>query len=290
MTHELDRRTVLTGLAAGMLGTSLVSGMAFAQSGTTLESLRAAGVVRIGMANQPPYSGLAPDGTITGFVPTLVQEIMARLGVPKVEPYIATYGELIPGLQAGRWQMIAASFRLTADRCGQVLFTDPVTFDGGALAYVPAEVPQVPADLTALAASDLTIGVLQGSYLVGLLEGLGIASARISQFPDNPALIDGIQTRRVRLAVSTNAALLQLRQQRNGAFEVAYPLPEDPPVGSAPAFSPADAELHAAFQTELRAMRAAGDVDAIGARFGFGPPPEAMVGVSAEEACRRVGG
>lgn len=284
-----SRRAVLKGLAVGALAAPIMTRYAFAQSGTTLETLRSAGVMRIGLANQPPYSGLNPDGTISGFVPTLVERVMASLGVPKVEPYVATYGELIPGLQAGRWDMIAASFRLTDERCQQVLFTDPVTFDGGAYAYVPAEVSDPPADLTALVATDLNLGVLQGSYLVKLLTDLGISESRISQFPNNPALIDGLLTGRVPIAVSTNASLRQLQRQRDQAFEVVYPLPEDPPVGSGPAFRRSDPELHAAFQTELRKLRESGELDALAAEFGFDPPPDELAGITAEEVCRRLG-
>jgi ABC-type amino acid transport substrate-binding protein len=143
---------------------------------------------------------------------------------------------------------------LTKERCGQVLFTDPVTFDGGAIAV--AEGAAAPASIGEVAAGTERVGVLQGSYLVKLATDLGIAESRLSQFPSNPALIDGLQAGRVSVVISTNAALRQLREQRGG-YDIVYPLTEDPPVGSAPAFSTADKDLHAAFQAELRQMYSA---------------------------------
>jgi polar amino acid transport system substrate-binding protein len=279
----INRRIVLAALVAPFLVQS-----ASAQSPATLDQLKQAGAVKVGLVNQPPYSALNPDGTIGGFVPTLVQEIMSRLGVERIEPSVATYGELIPGLQAGRWQIIAASFRLTPERCSQVLFADPVTFDGGAIAYVAKDGEQAPTSITDLVDGDEPIGVLQGSYLVELVTGLGIAESRLSQFPSNPALIDGMQAGRVGTVISTNAALEQLREQRGGGYEIAYPLSEDPPVGSAPAFSTADVELHAAFQKELRAMREIGELQKMAEQFGFGAPPEELMGISAEDACARL--
>lgn len=279
MGFPINRRLVLAALMAPFMAQA-----AAAQTPVTLDQLKQAGTVRVGLVNQPPYSALNPDGTIGGFVPTLVQQVMEKLGVARIEPSVATYGELIPGLQAGRWQMISAAFRLTKERCGQVLFTDPVTFDGGAIAYVDGAAP---ASISELAAGTEPVGVLQGSYLIKLASDLGIAESRLSQFPSNPALIDGLQAGRVKVAISTNAALRQLLAQRGG-YEIAYPLSEDPPVGSAPAFSTTDKELHAAFQTELRAMRQSGALLTLAKEFGFDAPPENLAGISAEDACGRL--
>lgn len=283
------RRSVLQGSLAGVAGALLPATAALAQGGDALAALRRAGVMRVGLANQPPYSGLNPDGTVSGFVPALVQRIMASLGVPRVEGVVATYGELVPGLQAGRWQMIAASFRLTKERCQQVLFTDPVTFDGGALAHVPGSLPKVPASIEEAARARMTVGILQGSYLARLAMEKGIDRGAISQFPNNPALIDGLLTRRVQLALSTNASLLELQRQRDGRFDIVFPLPDDPPVGSAPAFRRQDTALHGAFQEKLRAMRASGELQRLAGEFGFGEPPPGLQGITGEAACANLG-
>ena len=256
--------------------------------GDLLAQLKQAGVIKVGLANQPPYSGLNPDGSINGFVPTLVQRIMAQLGVPKVEGLVATYGELVPGLQAGRWDMIGASFRLTKERCAIVQFTDPVTFDGGAIAYVPADVAKPPRSLAEAGSQKTTLGILQGSYLIKLAEDKGVDRGVVSQFPNNPSLIDGLLAKRVQVVASTYASLRELQRQRQGRFEIVYPIPDDPPVGSAPAFRRQDAALHAAFQDRLRAMNKSGELTKLAAEFGFEAPPADMQGISADTACARV--
>jgi polar amino acid transport system substrate-binding protein len=286
-SNMMSRRALLGVAAAAGVAKLFGVGPANAQ-GDLLAQIRQAGVIRVGLANQPPYSGLAPDGSISGFVPTLVQRIMAGLGVPKVEGVVATYGELVPGLQAGRWQMIAASFRLNKDRCQQVLFTDPITFDGGAIAYVPADLAKPPRSIADAAAQKTTTGILQGSYLIKIAEEKGIDRGAISQFPNNPALIDGLLTRRAQVVISTYASLRELQRQRGGRFEIVYPLVDDRPVGSAPAFRRQDTALHAAFQERLRAMIKSGDLNKLAAEFGFDPPPADMQGITADGACARV--
>ena len=47
-----------------------------------------------------------------------------------MEGAVATYGELVPGMFAGRWDFVAASLTITKERCGQVLFSDPMSFEG----------------------------------------------------------------------------------------------------------------------------------------------------------------
>lgn len=284
----ISRRGILL-TAATLPALSAGSGLVFAQgaASVSLDQLRKAGVVKVGIANQPPYSGMNPDGSLSGFVPTLLQAVFSKLGVPKVEGLVATYGELVPGLQAGRWQMIGASFRLSKERCAQVLFTDPVTFDGGAFAYVPKDLSSPPKSLAELGKSGAKSGMLQGSYLLKLGEDKGIDRGSISQFPSNPALIDALLAKRVPVAVSTFASLRELQKQRGGAFEIVYPVPDDPPVGSGPAFRREDTELHAAFQKELRAMRASGELARMAGQFGFETPADLM-NLSGEEACARV--
>lgn len=109
MKTTWHRREILKGIAAGgaVLGTTKVWAQAATGQGT-LARLQAAESVKVGIANQPPFSGLNPDGTLTGLGPTLSQAIMSKLGVPNMEAALAAYGELIPGMQAGRWDFVSA--------------------------------------------------------------------------------------------------------------------------------------------------------------------------------------
>lgn len=274
------------GVLVGTLGTlAIPPSLALAQAApTTVEQLRKAGVVRIGIVNQPPYSGLNPDGTITGLAPTMVQTIMGRLGIPKVEGIAVPYGQLIPGLQAGRWDMIGAVLNITKERCQQVTYADPLTEDAGALGFIPAAVSAPPKTIGEVGQKGLKVGILTGSYLLKKAQSLGVADGAISQFPDNPALLDGLAAKRVDIALSTYSALRLMRKARGGSFEVTYPLADDPPQGGSPAFRPTDTELHENFQRELRAMKKSGEFEKICQQFDFEASPH-LLQLTAEQAC-----
>ena len=51
--------------------------------------------------------------------------MFAKLGVKKVDAVLTEWGALIPGLKAGRFDVIAAGMYITPERCKQVAFADP---------------------------------------------------------------------------------------------------------------------------------------------------------------------
>src|SRR5919204_4437850 len=97
---------VLCALAVGVAVLLAACGGSSQNASTSndlLSKLKKAGVVNIGLANDPPASIIKPDGSVSGEGPVTVQMIMKKLGVPKVHGIVGTFGELVPGLQAGRW-------------------------------------------------------------------------------------------------------------------------------------------------------------------------------------------
>ena len=118
------------------IATSLVA-PARAQDSGLLAKLRAAGVARVGIANQPPFSSLNPDGTMSGVAPSMAARALEGMGIKRMEGFVASYGELIPGMMAGRWDFVAASLTITKERCAQVLYSDPLSFDGSCIVAIP---------------------------------------------------------------------------------------------------------------------------------------------------------
>ena len=74
----------------------------------TLDDLKAQGFVRIAIANEPPFTAVAADGTVSGAAPDVARVIFKRLGVNDVVASISEYGAMIPGLQARRHDAITA--------------------------------------------------------------------------------------------------------------------------------------------------------------------------------------
>ena len=284
--HDIgSRRHVLTGFAVLPLG--LAAGRVWAQAGGQglLARLRAAKKVTVGVANFPPYSGVDPDGTLTGLAPALSKRIMGRLGVPEVAGVVAGYGELIPGMQAARWDFISASLSITKLRCGQVSFSDPIVYDGGSFVSLKGVLAKPPKLVADVVAQKLVIGVSAGGAIARFALDAGVSPANILQFPDNVAIIDGLVAKRIQVAFQNDASISPVYKQRNLDVDVTFPIADDPTSGSACAFRPTDTDLYAAFQQELRAMKASGEYLTVARQFGFDTPP-ALIPVTIDQACK----
>src|SRR6202035_1756020 len=109
MNEVWTRRRAVASSAAALIAPALFAPRpTLAQGHGLLARLQASKKVRIGIANQLPFSALNPDGTLTGVAPSISQIVMRRLGITEMEGFIGSYGDLVPGMQAGRWDYISA--------------------------------------------------------------------------------------------------------------------------------------------------------------------------------------
>src|ERR1700750_549234 len=124
MDKLLITRRGLMGLTAGLAGASMIGiGEAFAE--TTLEKARREGYIRVGFANEAPYGYATPDGKLTGESPEVVKAVLAKIGIPQVDGVLTEFGSLIPGLEAGRFDIIAAGMFINPKRCAEIQFSEP---------------------------------------------------------------------------------------------------------------------------------------------------------------------
>src|SRR5690606_16636318 len=119
MTGRIIKRWHIAILFAALWATGTAS------AETTLERAQRTGTIRIGYANEVPYAYIDLQGKVTGESPEIAKAVFAQLGVTKIEPVLTEWGALIPGLQARRFDVIAAGMYITPARMKQVLFADP---------------------------------------------------------------------------------------------------------------------------------------------------------------------
>jgi polar amino acid transport system substrate-binding protein len=167
-------------------------------SGDTLERVRESGTIRIGYANEAPYAYRdTATGQLTGEAPEIARVILARMGVSEVEGVLTEFGSLIPGLNAGRFDMIAAGMYILPDRCLQVNFSEP-TYGIGEALMVRAGNPKGLHGYTEIRDhDDATIGVVSGAIQRNLAREMGIPESRIIVFPDAPSAVAGVKSGRV---------------------------------------------------------------------------------------------
>ena len=287
MNGNWSRRCVVASGAAALIAPALpapraASAQGPAQGQGLLARLQASKKVRVGIANQPPFSALNPDGTLTGVAPTISQLIMTRLGITEIEGFIGTYGELVPGMQAGRWDYISACLTVTEPRCKQVTYSDPVTSDGRCIVTLKGEKgPKKIAEL-----KDYVVGLLAGGADFRLVQVRGVPLANIRQFPNDTALLDGLLAKRFQAQFGSHPGIAEIIRKRGleKDLDVIYPIDDDTVSFAACAFRKEDTDLHAAFQRELRALKASGEFAKVVSSFGF-DVDDKLLTATPETAC-----
>ena len=93
---------------------------------STLEAAKAAGKIRIGYANEAPFAYMdSQRAEVTGESVEIARVVLKRMGINQVEGVLTEFGSLIPGLQAKRFDIIAAGMYVTPERCRQAAFSNP---------------------------------------------------------------------------------------------------------------------------------------------------------------------
>jgi polar amino acid transport system substrate-binding protein len=205
-------RHLLAALVIGVLALALTGcGCSGSTDADALARIERTGVLRIGYANEAPFAYLDPTtGEVTGEAPAIIRELAAQLGANRVEGVLTEWGALIPGLQAGRYDVIAAGMYITPERAEQVLFTRP-TYSLGEGFLVRTGNPLALhgfADVAGHATARL--GVVAGTVEHGYARKLGVPEERIVVFPDNNAAVAGLVADRADALAFTRLTCLDL--------------------------------------------------------------------------------
>ncbi|WP_406289052.1 ectoine/hydroxyectoine ABC transporter substrate-binding protein EhuB [Embleya sp. NBC_00896] len=300
----ISRRGLLRGAGGVGLAVALAGGVAAASGcsrvdlndepdgGTLLHRLRERGSVRIGFANEAPYSFLDKNADLTGEAAELAKVVFERLGVRKVEPVPSDFGALIPGLRSGLFDIVGAGMSITPRRCEQVLFSDP-EFDASEAFLVPKGNPRKLATMADVAAApDLRLGVLLGAVELEVATKSGVADSRITRFADQPSAFDGMIGGRVDAVALTSISLRWgLKQRSHANLEVTAPYrpvidgKEFTSAAGGFAVTPDQTDFVAAFNRELHKLRDSGELLRIQRPFGFSETDVPAPDLTARKVC-----
>ena len=119
---------------------AFATGLAAAQPAAAdlIDEIQARGALRVGMAESPPWQSPNPaSGEYEGFNVDLAHRVADIMGV-ELEIVSATWATLIPGLEAGQFDVVFANLFATPERALVVNFTDPYSTYGFHI-VVPAD-------------------------------------------------------------------------------------------------------------------------------------------------------
>lgn len=252
--------------AAGLTGGALHA--------ATLEEIRESGTIRIAVANEIPYGYIDPTGEAMGAGPDVAKHIVEQLGIENIEWVTAEFSGLIPGLQADRFDMVAAEMAILPERCEQVIYSEPNTSYGEGL-LVPAGNPE---DIHAYSdfaeREDLTVAIMAGADQLEMLQALGVPEDRMVTISSNADAISTVSTGRADAYAATSLTAGNLADQSDAvevASEFSDPVIEGEPVRSWGAFTFAQGseDLRDAVNEELTAFKQTDEWAEILRGYGF---------------------
>lgn len=174
-TRTLVRTGAALTAAALTVGLVACSSDSAIEGGSTLDELQNAGTITVAIADERPYSWVE-GGEPTGATIAMHEEIFAGMGIDEVKVVEVDWNSLIPGLKAGRFDVISAGMSILPERCEEASFSDPEIMYTTAL-MVPEGNPRGLTDLDSVVDDgDVTLAVLGGGIESGYAKKLGISN------------------------------------------------------------------------------------------------------------------
>lgn len=276
----------LLALAPAMAGT-------VASAQTTLESLRKAGTVKHGIANDAPYGYSDPSGKTVGIEVELANEIVKKLGVAGYEPVVTTFGALIPGVKANRFDVASDAIYIRAERCKQVHFADPHLMFGEGAVVAKGNPKKVTSVEDLVKDSTIRIGMTTGGSQHKSFLMAGGKQEQLQDYPDRATLVAALRSGRIDVALLTAMGAISMYEtNKDQPFELVEdfkPLIKDgKPVVSyaAFAFRPEDKEFANAFNAELQTIIYSPAYAELMTKYGLKPTMLPPKGSKAEDACK----
>jgi polar amino acid transport system substrate-binding protein len=226
----------------------------------TLEEIQERGFARLAIANEIPTAYIDTSGETTGFTTEIAKAVLSRLGVDEVQWVVVPFASLIPGLQANRFDIAAADMYITAERCTQVIFSEPTSSWAETLIVAAGNPKGITGYEDFATRDDVTVAILAGSYHFDILTAdLGVPEDRIVTFQNNPDAVAAIVAGRADGFATPSLGSEEILDN-NGKTEI---LPDfELLIGDAPsrnwggyAFHQGSTEFRDAFNTELKAFQ-----------------------------------
>ncbi|EJL03256.1 MULTISPECIES: ectoine/hydroxyectoine ABC transporter substrate-binding protein EhuB [Pseudomonas] len=231
-----------------------VLGLVGSVQAATLDTVKSNSSIRIGYANETPFAFTETDGTVTGESPEIAKIIFAKMGIKQVNGVLTEWGSLIPGLRAGRFDVIAAGMYITPARCKQVLFTDPQYQLPDALLVAKGNPKKLHSYEDIAKQPDVKLAIMAGTVNLAYARDSGVKDEQILQVPDTTAQLQAVRAGRADAAVGTQLTMKGLAGKGGDKVEAMTEFKDDPShIGyGALAFRPEDKDLRDAVNAELK--------------------------------------
>lgn len=155
------------------------AGIAFVASATAVvagplqDRIDAGETIRIGFANEVPWAYPGEGNEPLGFVNAFAIGALKEMGYDNIEPVVTDWGGLIPGLKAGRFDVITGGMYILKERCDNLAFSDPMAKVGDIL-IVPNGNPKGLQNMDDIAAAGATLVTGAGYNSIKMAKAAGV--------------------------------------------------------------------------------------------------------------------
>ena len=207
---NITRRMAMAAIGAGLM----LGAMASTVSAQTVESIKSAGAVKIGMlVDFPPFGIMNTSNEPDGYDADVAKLLAKELGV-KVQIVPVTGPNRIPYLQSNQVDLLVASLGITEERAKSVDFSQP--YAGISIGVFGAKDTAVskPEDL-----SGKTIGVARASTQDTGVTKIAAKDAKIQRFDDDASAVQALLSGQVELIGVSNVVAAQIEKAAPGRFD-----------------------------------------------------------------------
>jgi len=229
-----------------------------------LEKLQEEGTIKVGFANEKPYA-YEEDGELKGAAVEIAKQVLNNLGIENVEGQLADFGNLIPGLGAGKFDVITAGMAITPDRCDNVAFGEPEIKYGEGLIVETGNPENLLSYKDVADNPDIKIAVMSGATEIDFLLREGVEDSQIMRVPDIPASFSAVESGRAHATTGTEMTIKMALESANAeklefVNDFVQPDIEGNPSYGAAAFRIEDTAFREAYNAELAKLKEEGKI------------------------------
>lgn len=263
---NITRRMAMAAIGAGLM----LGAMASTVSAQTVESIKSAGAVKIGMlVDFPPFGIMNTSNEPDGYDADVAKLLAKELGV-KVQIVPVTGPNRIPYLQSNQVDLLVASLGITEERAKSVDFSQP--YAGISIGVFGAKDTAVskPEDL-----SGKTIGVARASTQDTGVTKIAPKDAKIQRFDDDASAVQALLSGQVELIGVSNVVAAQIEKAAPGRFDQKLQLSQQV---QGIAVRKGSTELLAAINAFVEKVKANGELNKIHEKWLGAPLPDFVAG------------
>jgi len=257
-------KTLLAGIAAVTMGASI------AQAGPLMDRIEAGQPIRIGFANEIPFAYPGDDGSPRGFVNAHTLGVLEKMGHTNIEAVQTEWGGLIPGLNAGRFDIVTGGMNILASRCENIAFSEPMAKVGDAFIVAPGNSKNI-GNYESVAESGAIMVTGAGYSNIEAARAAGVADGNMMQVPGPTEILAAVRAGRADAGGGTYFTVRQLADSSDGAVEVTDPcaMPEDAVNWAGIGFRKDDTDFLAKFNEAQKAYLGSPEMLEAVAEYGY---------------------